>query len=241
MPRKITPAARFNALVASLTADLAPDGAPLTAAEAAFVRLAAANILSADEIAEAVKRGDKIDQAELVRLTNAGSRIVRDLRIVREQRAATLAAKPGASPLDQIVAQINAEKAARGDEPEDEDDDEPFERPALDAEPTTPATVFEAAPVAAIVGEPEPIEPEPVTPPKRGPLSIAYDTRPRSAIDPQGSTLSELIADLLTVYAPTTAVTITTPAEVTNGATLADAATSRAAAPLANRPNWYIR
>jgi hypothetical protein len=189
----------------------------------------------------AVKRGDKIDQAELVRLTNAGSRIVRDLRIVRMQRAATLAAKPGASPLDQIIAQIAAEKAARGDEPEDDDEVEPFERPALDAEPTTPATVFEPEPVAAIVGEPEPIEPEPVTPPKRGPLSIAYDVRPRTASDPQGSTLPQLISDLIVVYPSTMAVTIVTPAEVTNGATLADAATSRAAAPLANRPNWFIR
>jgi len=190
MPRKTTPAARLKALVDSLTAGLSADGAPLTEDEAAFVRLAAANIMAGDLITEAMGRGETADSAELVRLTNTAQRVMRELR---EERARRTAAAPtsGMTPLQQLVANFRPAAAPI-------DDDEDVELPPAVAE-------YVASKAAQRVQTPsdehEPaygsvVTPQPAPKPAGKTIEVYLDSRPRTAEDPQGRTLVDVVADL---------------------------------------------
>ena len=91
---------RLNALVRSLTAQLATDGEPLDDAVAAWVKLAAANMVRAEQISDAIGRGESIDDSDLVRLTNSANRTMKELRAMVAQRG-----KGGPSALDQYLAE----------------------------------------------------------------------------------------------------------------------------------------
>ncbi len=231
MPRKSTPAARLKALIASLTADLSPNGEPLTDAEAAFVELAAACAMRAKAIAESIGRGEKVDDAELVRLTNTASRIVRDLRDTKDRRAANVAAA-GLTPLQAFAADFAARKAA---EPVPEDDDSGFEPVELMAEAVqTPSA-------------PEPIaDDEPIAPPKPKPaMTVCFDHSPRGPGVPDGKTLLEIIAEL----PPNAIVTLTTPHVRREGMSVEDVAREcgpqawllKGSERLIGRRDWFLR
>jgi hypothetical protein len=77
---------RFRSLIRSLIADL---GGSLTEAEATFVKLAAANLMRAEQITTAIGRGETIRDEDLVRISNAATRILKELRILKATRAPT--------------------------------------------------------------------------------------------------------------------------------------------------------
>ena len=96
---------RFKALIRSLSDDL---GADLSEAEMALVRIAAATIVRAEQLQASIVNGDAIDDAELVRLVNSTTRVIRELHALKKARG-----KSGPSALDQYLA-------ARSAEPDDE-------------------------------------------------------------------------------------------------------------------------
>ena len=193
MPRKTTPAKRLRALIASLTADLSPNGEPLTDAEAAFVELTAACAMRAKAIADAVAAGEKVDDAELVRLVNASSRIVRDLRDTKDRRAANVAAA-GLTPLQQFAADFAARKAAEPVEDDVEDEVEAVQTPSA----PEPVSVN-----AYVEPEPEPVaKPKPVSP-----VEIWLDGR----AGPTGQTLLEAVQTLRERAPNVKRITVSTP------------------------------
>jgi hypothetical protein len=227
MPRKSTPAGRLKALVASLTADLSPNGEPLSEAELAFVRFAAANMMRADLIVEAVGREEKVDDGELVRLTNAASRIMRDLVAAKDRRAATAAAS-GLSPLQQFAADFAARKAA---EPVEDDDGDAFE--TFDPPPGEPVQT----PSEPVV-EPEP-EPEQITPTKPvGPVEIWLNGH----AGPTGQTLLEAVQTLRARAPAVKVITLTTP-HTSAERSLDDelVAGFNGVGALAGRRQWFVR
>ena len=99
---------RFNGLDRSLSADL---GADLTEAEKALVGIAAATIVRAEQLQASIVNGDAIDDAELVRLVNSTTRVIKELHALKAKRG-----KSGPSALETYLA----ERA-------EADDDEPVE------------------------------------------------------------------------------------------------------------------
>jgi hypothetical protein len=226
MPRKITAAARLKALIASLIADLSPDGV-VTEAELAFVRLAGALMMRAEEIALGVGRGEQIDDGELVRLTNSAARIVRDLRDTKDRRAA---AKP-----------FNAAEHFRsfGIEPDVEDDAEGEVEPEpvdTSSEPTDAEIDRCQGRLASILAEPEP---EPIAPPKRqGPVEVWLDSRS----GPTGQTLSEALEAVRQGAPKVRNITLTTPASSAERSIDADMIGGVfGVGALAGRQQWFIK
>jgi hypothetical protein len=91
---------RFRTLIKSLSADL---GGSLTEAEATFVRLAAANLMRAEQITTAIGRGETIRDEDLVRISNAATRILKELRSLKATRA------PSGPTLADVVAAYRPE------------------------------------------------------------------------------------------------------------------------------------
>lgn len=87
---------RFKALVRSLSADL---GADLSEAEMALVRIAAATIVRSEQLQASIVNGDATDDAELVRLVNSTTRVIKELHALKAKRS-----KSGPSALDQYLA-----------------------------------------------------------------------------------------------------------------------------------------
>jgi hypothetical protein len=224
---------RLRDLIASLTALVAKDGEPLDDVSAAWVRLAAAGTLRGEQIAAAIGRGEAVKDEDLVRIQNASARTMKELRELK-------ASRDGAKPFnmrEHLASLSAAEPDADDDEIESVEfimppDDEPHYRPA--DEPVQPVQAPSAPEPVAVV-EPSPAKPV-------GTLKIVFDPRPRTPIDPIGSTLPQVIGALLAEgYPAATHVTVTTPAETLTGATLADACRARNALPLASRPSWFRR
>jgi hypothetical protein len=262
MTRKTPPAARrMKALVASLTAGLTDDGSPLTEDEAAFVRLAAANIMAGDLITEAMSQGEPADSAELVRLTNTAQRVMRELREERARREGNAGkGRPGAA-LRQYLADAAARKAAQAD---DEGDGAEIDY----ANATFPLPDIEPE-VADVIAAPEPSEPAPVAPapppaaqPERdgilhqivrpfrhilSPIAIRMDSRPGAE---PGRQLTEIVSALQTKV-PSATVRLTTPS-IDTDATVADLAIEVGLSPgvrpfhlsgvaqLAKRHSWRV-
>jgi hypothetical protein len=76
---------RFRTLIRDLTDEL---GGALTPAETALVKLAAATIVRGEQFQAHIIRGEAIDDAELVRLVNTTSRILRELNAQKAKRKA---------------------------------------------------------------------------------------------------------------------------------------------------------
>ncbi len=126
---------RLRDLTASLTAQVTTDGEPLDDVVAAWIKLAAAGMLRAEQMSAAIGRGEVVKDEDLVRIMNAANRTVKELRDLKDARKG---AKPGLSPLD---ADLDAQRAAEPDEDDDaEDEIEPVK--AIDL----PAPVVEIEP-----------------------------------------------------------------------------------------------
>jgi len=178
---------RLRDLTASITAKLTVDGKPLDDDVGAWVKLAAANMLRAEQIAASIGRGETIDDTDMVRMTNSANRTMKELRDMVAQRSA---AKPFS-----IADHIAANPFTPPVEPEDEDDGGFEPVPGWDDDPIEPEAVVDYTvkhTVSAVI-EPEPIV-EPVAAPK--PVAVYYSSAPRSPIDPQGVTLHQ-VAGLL--------------------------------------------
>jgi hypothetical protein len=241
MTRKITPADRLKALVKSLTASLTDGGPPLADDEAAFVKLAAAAMIRGDAIAEAVGKGEEVDDSELVRLLNVSQRTMRELRDERARRAsATSVSASGMTPMQEYLASVAARKAARAAEPVEDDDDEVELHPAIAAFAARQAEQ-RGKPIETEVefgtrsefARPDP-EVEPAKP--QGKVEIWLDGHS----GPTGQTLLEAVQTLRARDVKT--FTLTTPA--TSGERqISDEliAGFNGVGPLAGRRQWFIR
>jgi hypothetical protein len=224
---------RYRDLINDFTAEIG--GGDLTPSETTIVRNAAMAAMRGEELQAKMIAGDEdVSDEDCVRLGNLSSRAMRDLRDAKVRRSAVATA--GMSPLDRVIAEIEAKRAA-APEPEYEDDEvEPIE-PEPVWTPSEPVEEHQMMVADALVDEIVIEAPKP-----RCPVTIVFDGRPRTPIDPQGSTLPQLIGALLAEgYPPATSVTICTPAETLTGATLADAIKARNAAPLAARTQWFVK
>lgn len=100
---------RHKALIADLTEEL---GGNPTTAEAALIGLAAAVIIRTEQLQVEITSGRQTDDSQLVRLTNAVGRLLKELTAQKAKRA-----KDGPSPLQQWLAA----RAAQADDADDED------------------------------------------------------------------------------------------------------------------------
>jgi len=91
-------ARRFRGLVRAFAADLGGDDA-LTAAERSLVRQAAIMTLKAEDIQNALLRGDEVETDSLVRLSNASARLLGALGVQRRKR------QPAHVPLRQRLSE----------------------------------------------------------------------------------------------------------------------------------------
>jgi hypothetical protein len=91
---------RMRDLIASLTAEL---GSPLNDAEAAWIKLAAGNMLLAEQISAEIARGEQVNKSDVVRLTNSANRTMKELRSLK---AARPDAKNGLSPLQRLLSDL---------------------------------------------------------------------------------------------------------------------------------------
>jgi hypothetical protein len=78
-------ARRFKRLCGDLAGDLGGEDS-LTAAEAALVRQAAVITMQAEEAQTALLRGETVDSDDLVRLSNASTRLLSALGVARRKR-----------------------------------------------------------------------------------------------------------------------------------------------------------
>jgi hypothetical protein len=97
--------------VKDLSAEL---GDNLSTAEVALVRLAAATIVRGEQFQSDIANGLVVDDAELVRLVNAGARIIRDLGTAKAKRGSQ-----SSYSLDDLADELNTPGAI-----DDEDDDQ---------------------------------------------------------------------------------------------------------------------
>lgn len=248
--RRTKAARRLKALVKSLTDSLCADGQPLAEDEAGFVRLAAAAMIRGDIIADAVGRGNDVDDAELVRLLNVSQRTMKELR---EERARRSTAKPasGLTPMQEYLASVAARKAERAAEPVEDDDDAEVElHPAIVAFAARQAEQrgkpSEAEAVQTPSTSPGTVANEPVKP--AGQIEVYLNSRPRTAADPQGQTLVEVVADLQAT-APNAKIKFTGPAFSRDGMSVDQLSVElgpqawlmKGSERLAARRDWFIR
>lgn len=243
------PARQLRQLIEGLTADL---GGDLTEAEQAFVKIAAANLLRAGELTDALGRGEQVDDAELVRMSNTASRIVRDLRDAKDKRPAAPAS--AMTPMQQLEALVAARKAERAAEaaanpaPDDDADPEAGWTPAMKA--------FAASKAARRADPDDPdnepafgsvLTPQPVLKPRPA-ITVAFDPRPRSADQPQGRTLIDVVGELQS-SAPNARITFTGGAFSRDDMTVTDLANELGPNPwhlkgstqLIGRADWFVR
>jgi hypothetical protein len=95
---------RLRDLTASLTAQITTEGEPLDDVVAAWIKLAAAGMLRAEQISAAIGRGEAVKDEDLVRIMNAANRTVKELRDLKASRAST-----GPSALERYLAEREVE------------------------------------------------------------------------------------------------------------------------------------
>jgi hypothetical protein len=252
--------ARLKALIDNLTADL---GGETTEAEREFIKIAAANLLRAGDLTDAMARGETVSDEALVRMSNTSQRIMRELREERARREENAGkGKPGAA-LRQYLADAAARKAAQADDEGagDEIDCALATFPLPDIEPESVQTPAEPAPLAIeIATEPKPTAKAAVEHdgilhriirPYRhivSTISVRMDSRP--GVEP-GRQLTEIVRALRS-KAPNATVRLTTPS-IDTDATVADLAIEVGLAPgvrpfhlagvnqTAARHSWFVQ
>jgi hypothetical protein len=234
-------ARRLRDLTARFTADLG--GGELSAIEEMIVANAAVAKMKSEEQSAKLAAGETVSDEDAVRVGRMCSLAARDLAGAKAKRVAVVAA--GLSPIDRILADLEAQRAAEpvADDDEDEVADEPFDLAAHEEPAREPAVAYQP-PVEAIV-EPEPAplvavtsEPEPIVEAPKPKLALVFNMKSGDAV---GRLLNEVVAALIADgHSPTTIVDVVTPTEGLKSP-LGEAIHARNVGFLLERASWFVR